>query len=178
MGQLYIRNGDVSDSSSGCSARGSENNKVCKAFHSKLYTYFHHQCDEKNDSSMRRSNQSFAAQFGPSYYSKLAQFSQSSGEEVAQPSLYLAQFDRCHLIDTHLSSFALPPILNVNEIEICAIYQCLLNLPTTLSTEYLICSVSQVSLRKLHAKENLKFDTSTAQTLHLLHILSLITIRY
>jgi hypothetical protein len=54
----------------------------------------------------------------------------------------------------------------------CAIYQCLLNLPIALYTKYFICSDSKNSLRKLQTNDDSKLDTLTAQTLFFLqHLL-------
>lgn len=57
----------------------------------------------------------------------------------------------------------------------CDIYRWLLNLPTTIATNFLICS--KVSLRKFQAKGDSKINTLTPQTLHLLHFFQQYTAR-
>lgn len=74
-----------------------------------------------------------------------------------------------YLINTRLFFFVLSVILTINEVEMDAALQCILNLLITRSTNFLLCSNSKVSLRKLQTKHDSKTDTMTTQTLHLLH---------
>jgi ribonuclease HI len=74
-----------------------------------------------------------------------------------------------YLIDTMVTVFELPADTNINTIEMAAIYQCLLHLPTEKYSKYILFSDSQTALRQLQANQHTKQDAITTQVLATIH---------
>jgi hypothetical protein len=71
-----------------------------------------------------------------------------------------------YMIDTHLSSFAVSKILNINSIEMAAINQCLINLPTA---SYTLNSLYSRTQKFFYSDSKFEYRCAlTSQTLFLL----------
>jgi len=72
-----------------------------------------------------------------------------------------------YVIDTEVSTFTLPPFSSAHTAEMMSIYQCLLALPTSHTSSFLICTDSGTALLKLQ-NSNTKCEL-TSHILFLLH---------
>ena len=75
-----------------------------------------------------------------------------------------------YLIDSKITSLKLLPVTSANSAELIAIYQCLIHLPTSHSTKFLICSDSESPLSKIEREDpNCDLTSHTLSTIFSLH---------
>jgi len=74
-----------------------------------------------------------------------------------------------YMIDSEIETFTLPKFTSISSAEMAAIYQCLLKLPLTTRSKFIIFSDCQSSLRTLQKEHHDPIDAITSQVFYIQH---------